>query len=297
MRVFLDTKDLIEVLEHGSAQSHANLRSALVGGGHSLVLTGTRVRELTAPLYYGDRNRVILPGSSPWSRLRPVLARLDSLPLSFIQETRILPLELASAVDCFRSGEEYKDIDPYVARFDQALAPTEEQIATAGFLGMAVSETVWELLKSPESRVFFSGRPRLSVPWSEFIAAEHAIERRPSLTSHFRTVLGADMTRYQIPVEGIDVDALVKWIGASPVRCPGRRLEYEVLHRLLGDRQARPRESDRWDIAGIPACLPYVDVATMDRAMLTRVQQVAERLKMQTYARIFATLSDVILAL
>ena len=65
---------------------------------------------------------------------------------------------------------------------------------------------------------------------------------------------------------------LADWIYMSPARCPGLRLQYEVFHQIRANLGDNFNLSDFGDSAHV-LCLPYVDIATLDRRMIAYVNQ------------------------
>jgi len=288
MIVYLDTNHLIDLLQHDAPCPFDDFRRSLEGGGHRLALTFTRVREIAAPLYYRDRGRIVPPASSAWSEIRPLLIRLDRLPLSFIHEVRINPLELSEAVAAFRESRPYQPVSPFVPRFDFTIQPDASPPASQHLINLGVAETVFLLLDSGSD--VFSGQTTQSPHWPSFLARNRAIRNPPSLRENFVRVVRDELGFHRIETHGIDAGKLANWIYDSPERCPGKRLSYEVMHRLIADR-AKPQASDLGDLSGVQ-CLPYVDIATMDRALVSRVNQAASRMRASLSVRIATNLSD-----
>jgi hypothetical protein len=73
-------------------------------------------------------------------------------------------------------------------------------------------------------------------------------------------------------VSGTSIPDLADWIYDSAARCPGLRLRYEVFHQIRRNMGDASDASDFADLAhGL--CLPYVDLATLDRRMAAYVRQ------------------------
>jgi hypothetical protein len=76
MRILLDSKDLINVLEKGRPVSIARLESALRAGNHQLVLSYVNVTELVAPLQFGRE----------FTDIRSILVAVEDLPVVKIHQ-------------------------------------------------------------------------------------------------------------------------------------------------------------------------------------------------------------------
>src|SRR5438128_10020474 len=108
MRISLDAKDLINLLERQVPVDIETLGKCLTKSGHELVLCFTNVRELVAPVVLCD----------DFLRIRGYLQSLEQLPVCYLAESRITPEELKQALECFEGGAEYTACDPYVRRWD-----------------------------------------------------------------------------------------------------------------------------------------------------------------------------------
>ena len=86
MRVFLDTRDLIALLQHSDPCDPKVFGEHLVRGGHELVLTPTVVFELSAPI----------TASSPATIVTRLLNNLESLPLVYLGFWRLRPRAVPS---------------------------------------------------------------------------------------------------------------------------------------------------------------------------------------------------------
>jgi hypothetical protein len=111
MKVLLDSKDLIDIVEHDPPVQLEEFRNYLHDHNSSLVLTFNNVRELVAPLAQG-----INP-----LHVRALLQRLETLPLSYLGEVNIPTDEVKQAVRAFNSATEYKAINPWVSRWDETI--------------------------------------------------------------------------------------------------------------------------------------------------------------------------------
>src|SRR5580658_2063983 len=108
MRVLLDAKDLINVVEHSKPLSLPDLDAWLKVRNARLVFSLENIRALAGPL-----------GSDPASlpRIIQYIRDLEAVPHCFIS-CQIDILALRSAIKGYGNVLRYEPIDPYVPRFD-----------------------------------------------------------------------------------------------------------------------------------------------------------------------------------
>lgn len=88
MRILLDTRDLIGVLDRDEPCSLPCLRERLLEGNHVVAMTPTVVFELAAPLVRGTGQTIV-------SRR---LNELETLPLTYLADLRVPAMEIREAV-------------------------------------------------------------------------------------------------------------------------------------------------------------------------------------------------------
>ena len=113
MRILLDSRDLINVLEQKSSVSIADLESYLCKGDHQIILCFSNIRELVSPVADG----------TSYFDIRPHLQTLERLRHTYMKEVGIVGIELQAAVEAFNVGTEFANPSPYVNRWDQTLSP------------------------------------------------------------------------------------------------------------------------------------------------------------------------------
>src|SRR5437867_3439920 len=112
MLIYLDTKDLINILENSKPYSPNKFQAYLRRCGHALVVSFSHIREISAPLLE----------SSTRNNVMTLLNRLETLPLRFINDGRIDLLELNEALNAFVEKREFSSINPFVNRFDETIS-------------------------------------------------------------------------------------------------------------------------------------------------------------------------------
>jgi hypothetical protein len=266
MRVLLDSKDLIDVVEHGRPISNVDFAEYLQSRNHQVVLSFTSVREFSGPLLVnGD-----------FLHLRWLLQQIERLPICYIREGRIEHQEITTAKRCFDSKKEYESINPYVRRWDETL-----------FLGKSVAEILVNLrLDDIIFMIWRSDPNNLTFPtaYGERLRNQFEEERklmppvRKSLKRNFIDNVKRDIVAYSMFTDDKDVEAFAKWIYSDPHICPGFRLHYEAYHEVLANKKDIPLDSDIPDFAHIYA-IPYVDAITFDRRMTHYCITISNKLK------------------
>ena len=116
MRILLDSRDLIAVVERQRPITPQQADEYLRSNGHELVFTFTNIREFVAPLATG----------SEFLTVRPFLQALERLPHTYLKEVPIVAAEIQAAVRAFNSGTDFQIPLMYGDRWDQTLAPLSE---------------------------------------------------------------------------------------------------------------------------------------------------------------------------
>jgi hypothetical protein len=259
MRVFLDTRDLIPLLERRDPCDAKTFAGLLERGGHQLVLTQTVVFELSAPIVQPATPTVV-------TRL---LNDLESIPLTYLGAGQILPGELREAVRAFSRGDEYSWLGPFHDRFDASI-PTSGPAPTSSYLRHGLAETVLTISQEAPDLFRREGLPLAQL--RTVLESDRAITNPPTLSDNFREKIRRDLQGYGVAAPGTSIPDLADWIYASPARCPGLRLAYEVYHQIRRNIEDAPEISDFADFAHV-LCLPYLHLATLDRRMATYVHQ------------------------
>lgn len=106
MRILLDSRDLIDLVEHKRPIPVSDFDRYLRAGGHEIVLSFTNVRELAGPL----------ATTGDFLRVRPFLQAIEQLPHTYIKEVPIPAFEIRAALEAFNAGTEYVGCNLYVTR-------------------------------------------------------------------------------------------------------------------------------------------------------------------------------------
>ncbi|MBI2292116.1 MAG: hypothetical protein HYU73_17705, partial [Betaproteobacteria bacterium] len=112
VRLYLDSRDLIVLVERKLPEETARFEKKLRQGSGELIFSMHNITECCAPLIYGEGSSVMR-----------TLNRLEQLPHVYMTETRIEALELKEATMAFLEGREYRPVGPpLVPRFDYVVS-------------------------------------------------------------------------------------------------------------------------------------------------------------------------------
>jgi len=251
MLLYFDTKDLIDILENSKPFSSNKLEKILQKGDHNLVFSFISIMEISEPLLH----------SKSKTNVMGLLNRLEQLPHVFLHESSIPRLELEEAFRAYSNGEEYRNIRPFVNRFDETV-DLNASPATKIFLKYSMAETVWDLFCEDS----LGGLDIYVKKLRQAFADDRALNAKPSLKENFiKTVQLNIITNKAKGFSGYLRD-FSKWVYSNPLRCPSIRLGYEIWHKMVRNVTDEPEDSDLEDFQHI-GCLPYVDLMTLDRRM------------------------------
>lgn len=262
MLVYLDTRDLINVVERGQPCPAEEFRRRLVAGNHRLVISFSNVRELSQPLFITQTRTIV-------TRL---LNQIETFPVQYIREAYTCPQEVEEAFAAFSEAREYAGISPFVERFDEACTPWKQRPATANFLNLSLSETVFMIYSANANSLI--NLPQHAETLRRLLEADRRLGDPPTLRENFAQVVGRHISQARLPVPRDRVAPLANWIYDNPSRCPSLRLSYEVYHSIRANLTDVPRDGDILDVAHV-GCIPYVDLITLDARMRDYLRRVA----------------------
>lgn len=288
MRILLDTKDLINLLERNQPVSVPELDRSLRASGHELVLSYVNVTEIVAPLRMGAK----------FVEIRPILIALESLPVCYIRDSMILGDELREAASAFEGKRNSRAINPYVSRWDEAITPFGESA-----LRQLVNVRLWEIVRMLSKRGALPDFSRESDQLRSQFQAERALSTNQRQTS--REIFVGSVERrlhtHGIKVPEAGVEPFADWLYDNPRWCPANRVTFEMYHSLLRNTTDIPKNSDILDINHLKT-LPYVHLLTLDRRMDSYLRRVLNALAdmgqdFQFWERIHKNLADVLAVL
>ena len=288
MRLLLDTRDLIWLLDNSSPERFSSFRQYLHDGQHTLVLTPSTVREFASPLVKGGLGTEV----SVISGLRA----LDQLPKLFLRESALVHEELKAALAAYKAGKEPAPVGLFVDRLDRAFVGNENG-RSRFYLNFGLPECVLETFTG--NLAVFGTLPSLL---GDGIRAVYAANRslgpealRANL-ENFGDAVGNHLDRARLRLDPGEMPDFVTWLFENPTRCPGVRLGFEVSCQLACDVGDVPKDGDLVDFALLRA-VPYVDAVTLDkrirhycRGALARLEK--EHMTLRFSRRIFSDVGD-----
>lgn len=265
MQVYFDSKDLIDIIEKSTPCSADDLENRLISGSHELVLSFITVMEISEPLLHKKAKTNVMK----------LLNRIDKMPHTFIHSSSLPRLELEEALSAFSEGREYKDINPYVRRFDEA-CDLNKKPATRLYINYPLSETVWDLY----TQGAIGGLDAFANKLRKAFDSDRSMKKKPSLKENFINKIERTLRQSHLRPPASGVESFSNWIYEKPSRCPSERLGYEVFHKMLKNITDIPSNSDMEDINHLSS-LPYIDLMTLDRRMYGYVDQASRSLDLK----------------
>jgi len=279
MRIFLDTRDHIWLIDRCEENDTNAFAKSLQQGCHELVYSMHNIMEYCAPLLQSSNNNSIMRG----------LNRLEDIPHAYIAEVKIPMLELMEGTRAFQEQREYIPIDPFVQRFYEVVSPFD-QSARHKYMRYGLAEAVFEIWRD---------NPALLQPYTD-VANQVLITRnldrnRPDYKQHIRKLPNSilkNLKLYNIDFPRDKVNDLATWILNNPNRCPATKLSYEVYHKIVRNLNDQGEVSDIPDFTHVD-CIPYVDAITLDRRMLGYVKQADCSMGTQYSEKLFSNLNGI----
>ena len=277
MKVYLDSKDIIQILERSDPFSKEEFEAILSNGNHELVLSFITVMEISQPLLYENAS----------SNVCMLLNQIEELPHTFIHSSPIFRLELEEAFRAFSNESEYNNISPpFSNRFD-TVVDIHGNPATKLYLRYSLAEIVWDLhsgnaLKDPDVH---------AENLRKFFEADRALDPKPSLEESFTITLERHTKRYNLEIPKELIKDMFSWIYNDPNRCPSIRLAFELWHKMTKNTTDTPKDSDLNDMNNI-SHLPYVDTMTVDKRMYEYISQVIASLQVDYGEKVFKKVQE-----
>lgn len=277
MKLYLDTKDLIGLLQEEASCTRDHLEKSLRRGGHRLAVSFITISEMSVPLLRATAKTNVMA----------LLNRLERMPITFIRSDTY-DLELKEALDAYLNTREYKGVDAFVDRFDQTV-DLHAQPSTGVFINYSLAETVWDLY----SHGALKGLENYADWMRQIVAADRCINRPPTLKANFAKVIERNLMQSKLFSSGMDISGFANWIYENPNRCPAIRLVYEIWHKIVKNKTDLLEDSDIEDYQHLTS-LPYVDLMTLDRRMQGYVSQASASVSLDYRDRIFKSTKDLL---
>lgn len=277
MKLYLDARDLINILQKATPCTVDHLEESLRRGGHKLTVSFHTVSEMSVPIVRATSKTNVMA----------LLNRLERIPITFIRSD-IDGLELKEALDAYSSKREYRGIHAFVDRFDQTV-DLHARPPTGIFINYSLAETVWDLY----SHGALEGLESYANQMRQIVAADRRLNKPPTLKANFAKMIERNLRLYKLSWSGVVLLDFANWIYENPNRCPAIRLGYEVWHKIVKNKTDPLEDSDMEDYQHL-TCLPYVDFMTLDRRMHGYVSQALAGVSLDYRDRIFKSTQDLL---
>lgn len=270
MRVFVDSRDLINIFNDEQPISISEFAAILTGGGHQLVIPFSLVSELIP----ADNNHFTV--------LWRFMKIEEDIPHVFLQQKELTFVELRNAADDFVHERPLAAYDPYVTSFTELWG--REAFAKDPISLMELERRI-DLRKMSQQIELTLERAEI-YHWSkaeEARAVRILTDEKKAISADrskraFRNSLVRSLRHSRIELEEGQANSFAEMLYRTPSVAPGWRLYSEVFEQLARNTNYNPTVSDTWDFAHI-AMLPYVDAATLDNNKAEMVKQVTRRLR------------------
>ena len=270
MRIYLDTKDLIEIIEKSNPISPIDLKNKLTEKNIELVISNTLLLEISEPLIHNSEKTNVMN----------VINQIEMIPHIFINTKNLIRFELLEALNSFNIGREYNNVNPFTRRFTETLE-LEKIYPLAKFFIYSLAEIIWKLFEEQA----LGGFGTHSIKWKNTVFIERNLPNKPKKKENFIYTIRKHLLLYKLKAPNQDAILFAKWIYEKPYRCPSTRLIFEVFHKMVKNIGDIPKNSDLADFSHIQ-CLPYVDLMTVDRRFYAYVSQAAKSLNINYQSNI-----------
>lgn len=277
MLVYFDSRDLIDIAERRSPCSLDELHGLLRERGCALALSISGVLEVAAPLL----------SSTARTNVMGLLNRIEELPLRYVHEARIFPLELEEALAAFAEGREYQPVRPFFDRVDEAV-PLRGRPPTRLYLSYGLAEYVYDQWTT-NPRAFPALDEHTEQLRGQFQAAREA--ETPQLPPF------ADVLLLHLRTNGLaeppNAAEFASWVQKSADHCASIQLVYRVCWAMVKNVTDEPKRGDMLDLIHLQS-LPYVAAQTVDRRMFGYLEQACAHLGSDFHTRAFVRADELL---
>jgi hypothetical protein len=272
-RLFLDSRDLIALIERSRPVAANEFARELSDRGTRVVITYTNLTELLPRNAAGGVDR---------PRALALVRRLEQLPLAFLRQPDLARREFEEALRAFTEKRSPRPLKPYVDQWWETFSKTPSEYVPylrpklyAALRRMTLSEEISALLDSGED---------LAENPEDVAVVAKALDEDRGLHGSKRGVAATWLAAIQKPFirfgwlepeEGYE--AFANFVKDTPAACPGWRIGVAVYEESRSNITSRVKSGDIADFSHVHF-LPYVTHATLDRAWRSRCAQAAQRL-------------------
>jgi hypothetical protein len=276
LRVFLDSRDLIHLIEHARPVDATIFARELTKRNARLVLTYTNVAEFLPRTRDGAIDR---------ARALSLVRSLEQLPLAYLRQPELVRREFREALAAYDGKRPVRRIDGYVDEWWQTFSKTPAEFVpfvdpTMSKLlsGMSLADQVSHLIESGDDLMLSSA---LAAPVAQAMEDDRqAVGARRGLPATWRASVEWQFHRFGWPEPAGGFAEFVEFIRTDSNACPGWRLGVAVYEEFRSNLTATLRPNDIPDFSHVHF-LPYVTHATLDAAWRDRCERAYKRLAAQ----------------
>lgn len=272
-RVFLDSRDLINEVEHDRPLPLNEFRRLLCEKRARIVLTHTTVTEFLPRR--GDQ-------TIDRTRALELVARLESLPLAFIREPDLIYREFLEAREAYFLQRVPRKVDMFVDQWWQTFSKTPAQYMR--FVNPSLFGELKRMTLVDEVRKLIDAGLHLHLSEAEVDYVARRVEddrkyygRGRGTKRTFAGAIEGIFEHYGWPEPIGGFASFVDFVRREHIACPAWRLGLAVYEEFRADAAVVFKAGDipdRWHVH----VLPYVTHATLDKAWRTRCDQARTRL-------------------
>jgi hypothetical protein len=293
-RVFVDSRDLIQLLEHGRPVPMREFAAELTIRRGRVVLSQSNVVELIPQNDTVDAER---------RRVVELLRKLEQLPHIYIRIPSWYE-EFTAALAAYQTGSDVQTIDPYVEYWWETFFDTPLFIARAVypadlFRYLTSIPLSQQLDIPPEQLRKFRLRTGVAREISEAVKADRnqfGVGR--DTREEMIAAITRDFARWRWPPPRGGFDDFAVFVRNTPNACPSWRLRFDLYHEYRADPAYRPRSGDIYDLSHAET-LPYVTHMTLDKFWRDLCRRAAERLSKAGhsyphFAKVYPSLKEIV---
>jgi len=278
MKIYLDTKDLIDVIEYSYPISSNELEKNFIEKGNKLIISNTLLLEVSAPLILKSKKTNVMK----------FMNKLEMIPCEYIKTKNLICLELIEAVKAFNNNREYENVNPFTLRYTETL-DLRKEFPLEKYVIYSLGEIIWIFYHEG----VLGGYDKYLESWRHVFSIERNHLNRQNRKDNFIGVVKKQLSQCRIQLQSQHIKSFGEWIYKKPYRCPSIRLINEVFFKMAQNIGDIPDKSDLEDYAHIQ-CLPYVDFMSVDRRFHGYVCQAANSIDIDYKSKLIRSIEEIL---
>lgn len=278
MRIYLDTKDLINIIEKSEPISSDDLKESFIEKDNKLIISNTLILEVSEPLHLKSKKTNVMN----------LLNKLEEIPHEFINTMNIHCRELKEAFRAFNNNKKYKDVDPFTSRYTEALE-LSRNFPLEKYIIYSLGEVIWIFYNEG----VLGGYDEHIESWKNVISIERNLINRQNRKENFVGVIVKHLSQCKVQIRKQYIKPFGEWIYKESYRCPSIRLINEVFFKMAKNIADIPEGSDLEDFVHIQS-LPYVDFMTVDRRFHGYICQAANSLGINYKSKLIRSIDEIL---